>query len=99
MDLTLVCNKYYMLAIIFLIPYRIHICAQSYVAIDSLIVEDADQSQYGFFVHPGETVRLPFKYLTFSLPSACTFETSSCGFARSKAVIKVSFYFNNPSPL
>ena len=35
---------------------------------DNLITESPDTGQYGFFVHPNETVRLPFKYQTFSVP-------------------------------
>ena len=32
---------------------------------DSLITEGTEAGQYGFFVHPGETVHVPFKYQTF----------------------------------
>ena len=38
---------------------------------DNLITENYQEAgskqQYGFFVHPGETVRLPFKYQSFQL--------------------------------
>ena len=31
-----------------------------------LVTEGRDGGQYGFFVHPGEVVTLPFKYQCFS---------------------------------
>ena len=33
---------------------------------DNLITEDSNGGQYGFFIHPGETVHLPFKFQSFS---------------------------------
>ena len=38
---------------------------------DNLITESPDAGQYGqygFFIHPNESVKLPFKYQTFSVP-------------------------------
>lgn len=37
---------------------------------DNLITESPTSGgQFGFFVHPGETVRIPFKYQSFQQPS------------------------------
>ena len=39
-----------------------------------MLNEEGNGGQYGFFVHPGESVTLPFKYQEFS--SACNYAKS-----------------------
>ena len=65
---------------------------------DSLtITEGRDGGQYGFFIHPGESVALPFKYQSFgsSTPSFAgedhliTINEASRRFAMQKKSIKV----------
>lgn len=53
---------------------------------DNLITEGSEGGQYGFFIHPGETVHLPFKYQSFSVPhSADSAHLESCN----KKIFKV----------
>ena len=68
---------------------------------DSLtITEGRDGGQYGFFIHPGESVALPFKYQSFgsSTPSFAgedhliTINETSRRFALQKKSIKVRSY-------
>ncbi len=39
-----------------------------------LVSEGRDGGQYGFFVHPGESVTLPFKYQCFNHPPNSNYE-------------------------
>lgn len=52
----------------FLQSHAYHCCVGEDVC---LVSEGRDGGQYGFFVHPGESVTLPFKYQCFSYPSSC----------------------------
>eukprot|EP00731_Ephydatia_muelleri_P000202 Em0001g202a len=56
---------------------------------DNLITESPDTGQYGFFVHPNETVRLPFKYQTFSVPRHTSHEDMESGCQFEHKIIKV----------
>ena len=60
-----------------------------HAAVENLIIEDTNKSNCGFFVHPGETIKLPFKYQAFRLPSVSVSEICSPGFVKSRKVVKV----------
>lgn len=57
------------------------------------ITEGHDGGQYGFFIHPGEAVSLPFKFQSFRsfVSSDAEFDTSDSGEQQmEKRLIKVS---------
>ena len=77
-------------------PYLITIALTPYAAMDeSLITEGTEAGQYGFFVHPGGTVHVPFKYQTFqplpqpSPPEIRGWEDETNGDRKKKKTIKV----------
>jgi len=63
---------------------------------DNLITESPTSGgQFGFFVHPGETVRIPFKYQSFQQPSPPGVENSD-GYAEEEEGSKtVKVYFQS----
>ena len=58
---------------------------------DNLITESPDGGgQFGFLVHPGETVSIPFKYQTFQPPPSLLPGTEmSCGEEGRNRTVKV----------
>ena len=75
----------------YLIPQLLLYTAYLLALDDNLITEGPEGGQYGFFIHPGETVQLPFKYQSFSAPLATklneekkTIKVNLCYFAHLK---------------
>ena len=78
-----------------------HISCTCVAIDDNLITEGGggEGGQYGFFIHPGETVRLPFKYQSFSVAHSVDSAQSEDGNEKSsqvcdKKVIKVCVAVN-----